>query len=153
MLCLIFLTFWLPGVSSLALADPETSSGWHCQAQHLPPSALPDGQKQDTMPPVPNLQALLRTRNLGSHPSCTEIAVKAFFFFPQCYLHLAMVALQPNKSCRTPAIVRAPVKPLGLFWGRCLQADNSLQHPGQILLEAEVTRFSHIFLQLNHSSV
>lgn len=101
LLCLIFLTFWLLGASSLAPAGP-------------------DGQRQDTMPAVPKL---LRTQNLGSHPSCKEIAVKAFF--SPVLASFSHAGSPTQRVLQDPAVVWVAVKPLGLFWGRCLQAGNS----------------------------
>lgn len=55
LLCLIFLTFWLLGASSLAPAGPRNLIWTELQGQRLPPPALPDGQRQDAMPAVPKL--------------------------------------------------------------------------------------------------
>lgn len=66
---------------------------------------------------------LLRTQNLGSHPSCMEIAVKAFF--SPMLASFSHAGSPTQWVLQDPAVVWVAGKPLGLFWGRCLQAGNA----------------------------
>lgn len=77
-------------------------------------TCLPDGQ--DTMSPVSKLQALLRSQNLGSHLSCMEITVKAFF--PQMLAPFSHACSPAQQVLQDPCHSLSPTEALRSVLGQ-----------------------------------
>lgn len=108
---------------------PNISFGQCSRVSSCSPVALPDRQKPDSTTLLHMLQAALQTENLGSHAAWQQLLK---YISPS--LHngsLINLACQFNESGRSLAVDQVPLKQR--VSGQILQAENSLQDPGQIV--------------------